>query len=591
MNKYKLVIGLLATTINQKYRDQIVACQKTWLPEAEKLDVPVSIFGGHHVDPDVPIINLPHTAEDYCSAFNKQFLGLKYLYDHYDADFYFFAGTDNYVFVTRILELLDNYNSQELLYIGGHGQNRYIDNKDIYFHTGAGGFILSRSLLALLDQNGYLNINSYIVWKQVVDRNRANNIDYPACDVAIAYFIHDMNIKTIKFYELFTGCDCYGYRSSTEGRCCLQPHDWSKLYVCHYMEPHLMSYFHNLNQSMIRTMDSNYTFITYMDQVNNFILNLNIQLIIYCPPAIFEDIINKRSSDNTLIYTIDYKPTKYFLLEEAVHNIKFPAEFYGWLDSNISVSCGQDESAIYNMIKLKRERISFCYIGLNQNYIGLITGHKNNLNNLKNITNDEDFINYWKDNFNIFEVYYGQNYSILANYEYIRIVPIHILKNIISFNRHNCRYNISYDAGRKLLQAVKCGTTDLTLSDKFLLVSDLYISAFYLNQNDKCLESLQYMNDIAEIDESIFNQTLEHNITNVNYFWPRIKNKKYIVINYNGPIEKLDIAKSENKVIIYANVSLSYKSLCHRDVIILPQNLKHSLPLNEEEIITIININ
>lgn len=561
---HKLVIGLLGTTINPKYRAQIVACRATWIPEAEKLQVPVVIFGGYHVDPQIPVVNLPHAAEDYYSAFNKQFLGLKYLYDKYDADFYFFAGTDNYIFTNRLLKLIENYNSSELLYVGGSGDDRNINGTVIHFYSGGGGFLLSRGVLCLLNDHNLLSLQATEVWRAAC----ADQSLYPACDVAIAYLAHIYNFTFINDPN-FKGCNCYGL-GATEDKWYPNPPDWSKIYTCHYMEPYMLKYFQQHNSPWEAVVDDEIWLVSKMNRINHFLLGLQCRKIIFCESNLVSQLAEYESPYTTILITASNN--KYELIAQAIADGR--PKWLVWLDSDINEQCGSDYQAVYDILKLKRDKISFPYTGHNNN-IKLISGSVSSWQEIASVTSDEQLINLKET----CQVYYSDTQYILANYSHIYWGASHIIKNIINPARSKCQYQLAYDAANQVLSALKNNLTETKLENKIMLAEDLYIATFYLNKNDICLSALQYLNELFEQDSTIFNLRAQHYISNTNYFWSRLPDKNFVVIDWSGDISNLKLEVNPGyKIIVYAEVPLTYKSFCFREVIVLPRNLKDSLP-------------
>ena len=126
-------------------------------------------------------------------------LGIKYIHDNYQYKFLYCIGSDTFVNVQNLLELLNKYNYLNGLYIGGHGDIRYIQNKPIYFHSGGSGFILS-------------NKSVYIIYSKLITiKNEWLLIDYQlkdACDVCIGYLMYNNQyIEIIKLDDLFFGCN------------------------------------------------------------------------------------------------------------------------------------------------------------------------------------------------------------------------------------------------------------------------------------------------------------------------------------------------------------------------------------------------
>ena len=142
-----LSIGVMATNINDKYKQQIDACLQTWCKDAEERDAKVYFFGGYiaYTNADGSsyknYINLPNVGENFGSAFYKQFLGLKWLYDNSPSQWYHLVGTDTYVNIANLIKLIKNYKSTDDICLGGHGDERQIGLRRIYFHSGGSGFV------------------------------------------------------------------------------------------------------------------------------------------------------------------------------------------------------------------------------------------------------------------------------------------------------------------------------------------------------------------------------------------------------------------------------------------------------------------
>jgi len=130
--------------------------------------------------------------DDYNSATSKKFLSLKKQFElHNNCDWFYVGGFDIFLHPQNIKNLLDNYNSKEPLYIGGHQDYRIIENERICFCSGGPGFFLSKKLLEII----YPYLESYIDrWKN--PNLHSTHVTYVGCDVALAYFLKkDFNIK------------------------------------------------------------------------------------------------------------------------------------------------------------------------------------------------------------------------------------------------------------------------------------------------------------------------------------------------------------------------------------------------------------
>jgi len=80
---------------------------------------------------------------------NNHFNIIKY-YDDQDYDFMLITCEDSFVHIKNLITLLSNYNGNDKLYIGGHGDYRIINNIKFWFHSYSPGIILSKSATKLL---------------------------------------------------------------------------------------------------------------------------------------------------------------------------------------------------------------------------------------------------------------------------------------------------------------------------------------------------------------------------------------------------------------------------------------------------------
>ena len=130
-------------------------------------------------------IYLKDVKNDYESAAYKQNLGLKYIYENYNADFVFTCGTDTYINIDNLLSYISEFDKNQKLYIGGHGDYRMVGNDNIYYHSCGSGFILTNSVLSELYsqlfnlQNEWITVCLEINWEKLI----------PACDVLIGYYV------------------------------------------------------------------------------------------------------------------------------------------------------------------------------------------------------------------------------------------------------------------------------------------------------------------------------------------------------------------------------------------------------------------
>ena len=261
MTDRELIICVFSCATVQKYRDEILKIEETWGKRAIEKGVKVLYFLGEepfslrhglkgvvdgrgvvhvinksvdltHLIEEAKYIYLKNVGNDYDSASHKQNLGLKYIYENYDAKFVFTCGTDTYVNIDKMLDYIKGFDSSKNLYIGGDGDYRQVGDENIYYHSGGGGFILSKSVLKSIHprlqnlQNEWINIC------------HDNHVDYlvTACDVLMGYIVKDIeNIEIIEKRHSFKGCNHKGYAYNNTLACCVDKINISDIISCHYM--------------------------------------------------------------------------------------------------------------------------------------------------------------------------------------------------------------------------------------------------------------------------------------------------------------------------------------------------------------------
>lgn len=235
MTEIDLIICVFACATVPKYKDEILKIEETWGKRAIEKGVKVLYFLGEEstdlIDED-KYIYLKNVGNDYDSASHKQNLGLKYIYENYNAEFVFTCGTDTYVNVDKMLAYIKGFDSSKNLYIGGDGDHRQVGTENIYYHSGGGGFILSKSVLKTIYpklqnlQNEWITICHH------------NNVSYlvTACDVLMGYIVKDIeNIDIVEKRHSFKGCNHKGYAYNNTLACCVDKIKISDIISCHYM--------------------------------------------------------------------------------------------------------------------------------------------------------------------------------------------------------------------------------------------------------------------------------------------------------------------------------------------------------------------
>ena len=231
---YSLVIHIFACATNEKYKNEIVKINETWGKLAEEKGVKVLYFLGEEQTDlldNNKYIYLKDVKNDYESAFHKQNLGFKYIYENYNADFVFCCGTDTFVNIEKMLIYITQFDKNRKLYIGGHGTTRNINNRDIYFHSGGAGFLLSNGAISALYP---LFENMQDRWVKICNISSTLNLSW-ACDVAIAYYLQDLNTVIVINNDAFFGCNYKGWVHDYTYNCCSSKIKIENIITCHSM--------------------------------------------------------------------------------------------------------------------------------------------------------------------------------------------------------------------------------------------------------------------------------------------------------------------------------------------------------------------
>ena len=239
MEEYSLIICVYACDTIEKYKKQILKLNETWGQVVNQYkNIKLLFFLGEDITEfsGENYIHLPNIKNDYLSASYKQFLGLKYIYENYKTKFVFCCGTDTYINIPKLMHFITSFNEQDNLYIGGHGAVREICGKQIYFHSGGPGFILSYMCLSKL----YPLLENLVEnWIKICTENNISSL-IPACDVAIAYYLHTAEINTTVYKmtdHSFINCNhkglinCYNYPYP----CCGNKVKMENIISCHSM--------------------------------------------------------------------------------------------------------------------------------------------------------------------------------------------------------------------------------------------------------------------------------------------------------------------------------------------------------------------
>ena len=110
-----LSVCVFASDKQEKYKKELLKIKETWGKKASGCGVKVYYFVGEEQTDllDTDIIHLKNVKDDYESASYKQYLGLKYIYETNQTDFVLCCGTDTYLNIQKLLQLVKNYNPYE----------------------------------------------------------------------------------------------------------------------------------------------------------------------------------------------------------------------------------------------------------------------------------------------------------------------------------------------------------------------------------------------------------------------------------------------------------------------------------------------
>jgi len=238
---YKLIISIFGCATIPRYKNEIMKIKETWA-QSSNTSIKILFFLGEEKVVDLEdesenCIFLPNVMNDYLSASYKQNLGLKYIYDNYTCDYVLCCGTDTYINIPKLDQLLTNYTSTDDLYIGGHGDYRTIHNTPYYYHSGGPGFLLSFSCFKKI----YPYLASLTdIWICICKENNKMEL-ITACDVAISYFLQNLvKPEIVKLNTMFFNCNHKGWP------CHLHKVNMSEIVACHNMSLDDFDHFHDI---------------------------------------------------------------------------------------------------------------------------------------------------------------------------------------------------------------------------------------------------------------------------------------------------------------------------------------------------------
>lgn len=194
----------------QKYKEEINKISTTWCNSAKLEGYKVLFFFGQEMTSLIgdDCIYLKNVDNDYFSASHKQNLGLKYILEHFTFNYVYVCGTDTFVNIKFLKHYLTKFESKDKLCIGGHGDYRVVQQKQVYYHSGGPGFIISYNAIREIEH--LLNV-MVDLWISIVQTQSL----YSACDLALCYFLDIFGCKFVIDDEVFFHCNHKGYPCHT----------------------------------------------------------------------------------------------------------------------------------------------------------------------------------------------------------------------------------------------------------------------------------------------------------------------------------------------------------------------------------------
>lgn len=240
----KLCIGVFSTFMIRKYIDQCIGCHETWEKHADKYGVKVFYHLANTMDKTITwpnIVFLKDVSDDYESAFDKHFKGMKHLYETVEADWYFSAGSDTFLNIQNSLDMLKKYDASTPIVIGG--AHRYdgtrLGEYVFTWYSGAGGYFVSRPALELMLK--YFDTIKQ-EWYDLCKVAQAPNFR-PACDVCFFYIIHKNKLPIqIVMEKQIHSCNHKGIFFGTPCSWGCVP-NYQTLVTCHFMGPEESKYY------------------------------------------------------------------------------------------------------------------------------------------------------------------------------------------------------------------------------------------------------------------------------------------------------------------------------------------------------------
>jgi len=517
-----LLIMVMACATVPKYYDYIRKIEQTWGKRALQLGVKVLYFLGEEPTDLVgdQYVYLKGVANDYLSASYKQNLGLLYIRNHYQDHWVYCCGSDTYVNVDKMLQLVNKYDYQERVMIGGHILSRQTLYQNLISFSGGGGLILS---MAAIESVAHQLENMVSNWTILCQHVGCPYL-IPACDICLGYYVEQHKGHLICYQNRFTGCNHRG-----EPSCCVNKTRHQRIIACHYMTPSDFDDFHSILDKYQhfrqfndypKKMTPDCTVVTScrsvaeLEHFSEVLTMLPCYMVIYCHRDTIQELIKLRDKHGLNHLTINYclpqehittdseylSQYKYNLIEKTIKNNPFDTNRFMWIDCNLNGQIGQ-------LLKIADQQGDhFHYYVTNfsdtksQISTSLFTCEKNTaVRIMTKLLNEIALVDYDDQT----KVGYGSQEHIIDNFlqpmrdhEYIYSAIMNKYQDS-HFYKHACRL------GMKIISLIDHHKIYLEPSLLMKIIYCYYVSAFYHNPPVALdliqrIRSLRYENDLFE---------------------------------------------------------------------------------------------
>lgn len=217
---HEYIYCVFACDTNDKYKDEINKIEEIWNKDAESVEGQGvegqgvegqgsdkllfivgdsgSLVGDHY-------IRVENVGDDFLSAADKKYLGMKFIYENYDFNFlYICSSTDTtFISVNDLKKCVreNNINKNDFLIVGEHGGSRMFREVNVhYLSKGTGMLVTKPTVKCLYPQLHTLQAE----WHDVC--NGCNSVSYiSAFNFSISYFLKMYNIRFIQYTRKIVG--------------------------------------------------------------------------------------------------------------------------------------------------------------------------------------------------------------------------------------------------------------------------------------------------------------------------------------------------------------------------------------------------